>query len=76
MGSELIVEFAKESRPRRNYEDRGGGYVKNSWPPTHRYNFKSIENMDNDTARRVASVVAVAAAVGDEDRRHQASALL
>lgn len=25
MGSELIVEFAKESRPRRNYDDRGGG---------------------------------------------------
>lgn len=27
MGSELIVEFAKESRPRRQYDDRGGGYV-------------------------------------------------
>ncbi|KAG8837612.1 hypothetical protein FRC18_008628, partial [Serendipita sp. 400] len=25
MGSELIVEQAKESRPRRGYEDRGGG---------------------------------------------------
>ena len=25
MGSDIIVEFAKESRPRRNYEDRGGG---------------------------------------------------
>ncbi|KAG8835882.1 hypothetical protein FRC17_000432 [Serendipita sp. 399] len=26
MGSELIVEQAKESRPRRGYEDRGGSY--------------------------------------------------
>lgn len=25
MGSEIIVEFAKDSRPKRNYEDRGGG---------------------------------------------------